>query len=85
MTSYWLDQLGRTVWRDTKFLRRRPRFAKTPSNTLAFTCHRSNPGSAPRENKLSVPFQPSRPADRSERFWELKVSAESGSLTTVSG
>jgi hypothetical protein len=49
-----------------KFLGRRPRFAKTPSNTLAFTCHRDNTGSTLGENKLSVQFWPPRPIDKSE-------------------
>jgi hypothetical protein len=50
----------------TKCLGRRPRFAKTPSNTLAFTCHRGNIGSTLGENKLSVQFWPPRPIDKSE-------------------
>jgi hypothetical protein len=39
-------------------------------------------GSALRRNSLSVPSQPLRPSGKSESFWELKFSAESGSLTT---
>jgi hypothetical protein len=76
MTSCWLDQLGRTVWKghtfsflfyvrqDTKSLGKRPRFAKTLSNTSAFTCPRGNAVSALRGNKLYVPFQPLRPTGK---------------------
>jgi hypothetical protein len=66
MTPCWLDQLGRTVWKGlislylfygrqgSKFLGRKPRFAKTPSNTSAFTCHKGNTDLALRGNMLSV-------------------------------
>jgi hypothetical protein len=33
---------------------------------LAFTCPKGNADSAPRGNKLSVPFQPPRPAGKTE-------------------
>jgi hypothetical protein len=61
VTSCWLDEL-RTVWegyifsflfygrQDTKSLGKRLQFAKTLSNTLAFTCSRGNAGSALRGN-----------------------------------
>jgi hypothetical protein len=55
----------------TKFLRRRPRFAKTLSNTSAFTCHRGNAGSGLRGNKLSVSSWPPRPTIKSESFGEI--------------
>jgi hypothetical protein len=67
MTFFWLDQLGRTVWKghtfsflfngrqDRRSLEKRPRFAKTLSNTSAFTCPRGNAVSALRENRLYVP------------------------------
>jgi hypothetical protein len=83
MTSCWLDQLRRTVWKelasfflfyeihDIKSLRKRLRFAKTLSNTSAFTCLRDSAGSAPRGHRLFVLFQPPRPASKSESFWEL--------------
>jgi hypothetical protein len=70
MTSCWLDQFRRTVWKgcafsflfyekqDTKSLGKRPRFAKTLSNTSAFTCPRGNAGSALTGIRLYVPFQP---------------------------
>jgi hypothetical protein len=91
-----LDQLRRTVHkglacsflfygrRDKNSLGKRPKFAKTLSNTSAFICPRGNAGSALRGNRLSVPSQPLRPASKLERFGELLVSAESGSLTTPS-
>jgi hypothetical protein len=62
----------------TKFLRRRPIFAKTLSNTSAFTCHRGNAGLALRENKLSVPFWLSRPTGKSESFGQPWVTSKSG-------
>jgi hypothetical protein len=94
MTSCLLDQLGRTVKKglafsflfygrqDTKSLRKRPRFAKTLSNTLAFTCPRGNVVSALRGNRLYVPLQ--RPTGKLDISWELQVSAKNGSLTTPS-
>jgi hypothetical protein len=72
MTSRWLHQFGRTVWKghafsflfyvkqDTKSLGKRPRFVKTLSNTSAFTCPRGNTGSALRGNRLYVPSLPLR-------------------------
>jgi hypothetical protein len=41
-----------------KISRKRPRLAKTLSNTLAFTCPRGNAGLALRGNRLYVPSQP---------------------------
>jgi hypothetical protein len=73
MTPCWLDQLKRTVWKglfslfygrqDTKFPGRRPTFAKTLSIPQL-----SPEGSTLRGNQLSVPFQPPRPAGKSEFF-----------------
>jgi hypothetical protein len=68
MTFCWLDQLGRTVGKglvsfflfygrkDTKSLGKNLRFAKTPSNTSDFTYCKDSTSSAPRGNRLSVPF-----------------------------
>jgi hypothetical protein len=69
---------------DTKFLGKRPRFAKSLSNTLAFTCPSGNTGAALRGNRLYVPSLPLRPAGKLESFWKLQVSVKSGSLTTPS-
>jgi hypothetical protein len=67
MTFCRLDQLNRNIWKGytffflfygkqvTKSLEKRPRFAKTLPNTLAFTCPRGNAGSALRGNRLYVP------------------------------
>jgi hypothetical protein len=92
MTSCWLDQPRRTVWKglassflvyesqDKKSLGKRPRFAKTLSDTSVFTSARGNVDSAFRGNRLSVPSQPPRPTSKLESFGELQVCAESGSL-----
>jgi hypothetical protein len=85
MTSYWLDQLGKTVWKecafsflfyrkqdkDTMSLGKRPRFSKTLSNTSAFICPRGNAGLALRGNRLLVPSQLLRPASKSESLGGL--------------
>jgi hypothetical protein len=92
----WLDQLRRTVWKghtfsflfygrqDTKSASKRPKFAKTLPNTLAFTCPRGNAGSALRRNRIYVPSQPLRSTGKLENFWELQVSVKSGYLTITS-
>jgi hypothetical protein len=67
-----------------KTSRKKALICKTLSNTSAFTCPRGNAGSAPRGNRLYVPSQPLRPTSKLESFWELQVSAKSGSLTTPS-
>jgi hypothetical protein len=54
---------------DIKFLGKKPRFAKTLSNTSAFTCPRGNAVSALRGNRLYVPSRPLRPTGKLE-FWE---------------
>jgi hypothetical protein len=93
MTSCLLYHLGRTVWKghtfsslfygkDTKSLGKRPRFATTLSNTLAFTCPRGYAGSALKENRLYVSSQSLRPTSKLESFGELQISVKSGSLTT---
>jgi hypothetical protein len=46
---------------NTKSLGKRPRFAKTLSNILAFTCPKGNASSALRGNRLYVPSQPQDP------------------------
>jgi hypothetical protein len=69
---------------DTKSLGKGPRFAKTLSNTSAFTCPRGNTGSALRGSRLYVPSQSLRPAGKLESFWDLQVSVESESLITPS-
>jgi hypothetical protein len=51
--------------------RKRPKFAKTLSNTSAFTYPRGNTGLALRENRLSVASQPLRSESKLESFWEL--------------
>jgi hypothetical protein len=51
---------------------------------LSFHLSWGNAGLGPRGNKLSVPCQSPRSASKSESFWELWVSTESGSLTTLS-
>jgi hypothetical protein len=51
---------------------------------LAFICGRDSAGLALRGNKLFVLFQPPRTAGKSASFWELQVSAKSGSLTNSS-
>jgi hypothetical protein len=66
---------------DTKFLRKKAQIFQDTINPSAFTCPKGNTGTAPRGNKLSIPIQPPRPTRKSE-FWELQVSAKSGSLTT---
>jgi hypothetical protein len=71
------------LW-DTKSQEKKPKFAKTLSNTSVFTCPRDNAGSDLKGNTLSVLSQLLRPTTKLERFWELQVSAESGSLTTPS-
>jgi hypothetical protein len=61
--------------------------AQTCQNTVKyFTFHLSQGQHSlgPRGNRLSVPFQPPRLTGKSESFWELQVSAESGSLTAPS-
>jgi hypothetical protein len=80
-THLLLSLYGR---QDTKSLGKSPRFAKTRSNTSAFTCLRGNTFSALRGNRLSVLSQPLRPTDKSESLWELQVSAKSGSLISPS-
>jgi hypothetical protein len=69
---------------DTKSPGKKLRFSKALSNTMAFTCSRDSAGLALRGNKLFVLFQPLRTAGKSGSFWELQVSAKSGSLTTPS-
>jgi hypothetical protein len=69
---------------DTKSVVKRPRFAKTLSNTLTFTCSWGNIGSSLKGNRLYVPYLPLRPTSKLESFWELQVSAESGAVTTPS-
>jgi hypothetical protein len=78
MTSCWLDQLGRIVWKglssfflfygrqDIKSLGKRPTFAKTLSNTSAFTCHRGN-GRLSSEKKQSVCSIPTP-----KTFWQIR-------------
>jgi hypothetical protein len=78
MTSCWLDQLGRTVWKghtfsfffygrqDAKSLGKRSRFVKTLSNTSAFTCPRINAGLSLKGNRLYVPSQPLKPSGKLE-------------------
>jgi hypothetical protein len=69
------------LWK-AKSLGKRPRFAKTLSNTLAFTSPRDNAGSTLRGNRLYVLFQPLRPTSKLESFWELQISVEPGSPIT---
>jgi hypothetical protein len=65
-----------------KVFRKKAQICKILSNTLAFIYPRGNTVSALRENRLSVPSQSPRPASKSDNFWDLQVSAKSGSLTT---
>jgi hypothetical protein len=58
---------------DIKFLGKKPRFAKTLSNTSAFTYSRDNAGSALKRNRLSIPSQPPRPTSKLQSFGELQV------------
>jgi hypothetical protein len=80
MTSYWLDQLRRTVWKGytfsflfygrqhTKSLGKRPRFSKTPSNTSAFTCPRDNESLALRKQAVcSIPAP--KTSQQITEFW----------------
>jgi hypothetical protein len=55
-----------TVSQNAKSLRKRPRFAKTPSNTLAFSCHRDSAGLA----------TPPSPTGKLGSFWELQFSGK---------
>jgi hypothetical protein len=71
MASFWLDQLGRTVWKGHNLFlsllwEAGYRFAKTLSNTLTFTCPRGKAGLALRGNRLYVPSQPLRPVGKLE-------------------
>jgi hypothetical protein len=67
-THLLLCLLWEAGYKDTRSLEKRPKFAKTLSNTSAFICPRGNAGLALRENRLYVPFQPLRPAGKLE-FW----------------
>jgi hypothetical protein len=80
MTFCWLDQLRRIVWKelatfspfcgrqDTRFPKRKFRFARILSNTSGFTSHKDNIDWALRGNRLSIPCQPPRSIDRLENF-----------------
>jgi hypothetical protein len=62
-----------------KVSRKKAQICQNTVKYLSFHLSQGNAGSALRGNSLYVPSQPLRPISKLESFWELQVSAESGS------
>jgi hypothetical protein len=67
-----------------KVSRKKAQICQTLSNISPFICPRGNAGSILRGNRLCIQSQSLRPPSKLVNFGELRVSVESGYLTTPS-